>query len=65
MSARPRKRRHIPRDRRLRELVFTALAESSNAADPALADMAKYVLWIKTGVLPGKSGLQVVAGGKP
>lgn len=44
------KRRH---DRKLRELVFECLADSSHAPAEAIAQMQLYVDWIRAGHVPG------------
>lgn len=40
-------------DRKLRELVFECLADSSHAPAEAIAQMQLYVDWIRGGRIPG------------
>lgn len=40
-------------DRKLRELVFQCLADSSHAPAEAIAQMQLYVDWIRAGRIPG------------
>lgn len=59
-SARVRQRPDA--DRKLREMVFLALADAEIAPEAAIAAMAAHVEWIKTGRMPGEPKFRIVAG---
>lgn len=61
----PSTRNRILNDRRLREKVFAQIAAPDAQARPTIADMDLYIVWLKTGKLPGKTGLHLVTPDRP
>ena len=59
VKRKPKPKRRMPSDRRLRAWIFDRLADSTNAPAQAIADMETYLAWIKSGTRPG---LRVIKG---